>query len=165
MVVRRTSSNDKALLDEWHQAISEKEEVSRVIEELKEELKRFEQHREMVAEREAALRRSLAGRGVDPCAAQPEEEVLACEARGWETPQSGERKAESQSRAPLVFRVDSSGLSGALDSASGGASPTEQDWETDWEKGLAILNGVGAKDRHAKLRAHCFRTSTKSFQA
>lgn len=149
-------ADESALLREWRQTASELSNVDRVMEDLREELQRFENRRKMIASKEASMRRRLEEQGVQLEAGSEEADPLG--ARHLPLNVVG---ASGPLSAPHVFSLDAdadespSSLNGA-DSAGSSSSSME-----DWEQGLEALNSIGSRDRAAKLRAHMLLAATK----
>lgn len=143
-------ADESGLLRDWRETASELSNIDKVMEELREELRRFEVRRKMIATKEASMRRLLADQGI-----QLNTDLKEAERAGTQ------QLPTSAVSAPHVFSLDEdadqspTSLNGA-DRA--GSSPSSME---DWEHGLEVLNSVGSRDRAAKLRAHMLVASTK----
>eukprot|EP00928_Gymnodinium_smaydae_P077054 TRINITY_DN60199_c0_g1_i1.p2 TRINITY_DN60199_c0_g1~~TRINITY_DN60199_c0_g1_i1.p2 ORF type:complete len:159 (+),score=35.71 TRINITY_DN60199_c0_g1_i1:48-524(+) len=128
---------DDALLAEWRQAEADLNDIDSVIGELREEIRRFEVRREVIARKKEALRARF----------------TLHSAAGLATPDGSTTASEaSPSVEPLVFNLDD-------------ANPILNDRPPsieDWEHGLEILATAGAtRDRAANLRAHWMMSSSR----
>mmetsp|Transcript_113727 Transcript_113727/g.367999 ORF Transcript_113727/g.367999 Transcript_113727/m.367999 type:complete len:162 (+) Transcript_113727:84-569(+) len=123
---------------QWRQARAELEDVDRAVEDLQEELRRFQMRRKVLAEREAALRA-----GAGQVEADQEKKQAAAEPRFFSL---AEDDAE---RSPCSTEGDAEDR---------GSSTSSME---DWEVGLEALNSMGSRDRGANLRAHMLMASTK----
>mmetsp|Transcript_54316 Transcript_54316/g.137724 ORF Transcript_54316/g.137724 Transcript_54316/m.137724 type:complete len:200 (+) Transcript_54316:78-677(+) len=138
---------------QWRQARAELEDVDRVVEELQEELCRFQMRRRVLADREASLRTRLeAGDAAGKCAKQRKACIAAAKAK------------ELAASEPRIFSLaeedDAERSPGSTvdDFEDGGSSTSSME---DWEAGLEALNSVGSRDRAANLRAFMLVASAK----
>lgn len=143
-------ADESGLLRDWRETASELSNIDRVMDELREELRRFEARRKMVASKEASMRRLLVDQGVQLSLGSEEAERVGAQ-----------QLPNSAISAPHVFSLDPdadrspTSLNGT-DHA--GSSPSSME---DWEQGLEALNSVGSRDRAAKLRAHMLMATSK----
>uniref|UniRef100_A0A7S2VMW6 Uncharacterized protein n=1 Tax=Zooxanthella nutricula TaxID=1333877 RepID=A0A7S2VMW6_9DINO len=144
------SDEGQDLLRRWRRSAAELSQVDRVLEELQEEVKRFEVRKRIIASDEARLREHVLSKGL---------------ALVNEISPPAAKAAPLVGASPAVFSL-SAPEDGSPGSTSigddGDSSPGSSCAADEWEQGLEVLNVAESRDRAAKLRAHCMKAANKN---